>query len=576
MVLGLALFIISCEDEFGSVGTDIVGQVNFETELAQDFRIAAYSRNYADASGFNGVQTNGTETGVVGYYKDPVYGATTSSFLSQIALSRNDPNFGDETVIESVVFSLPYFATREDTDTDGNSTYTLDSIFGNTPGQMKLSVYRSNFFLNNLDPNTNFEDAAIYFSNEIGGFSGVEGDLLFEVKDEDAMGNLQEGFVPDASEIVVMTPVLDDEGNIPENPELEVSERLSPRIRLEFNADDPDDAEIIEYWKQTIIDQEGTGVLLNTNTVNDYFRGLYFKAEAIDGKGSTIIFNPQAVDITINYTFTGSDDSNAPGESTADGVGEISLGLSGVRAIGYENDFALNPIGSTSFNESQNTVTGEENLYLKGGDGSIAIIDLFGPDFDGDGVADQLEVLRECNIIINEANLTFFVNQESLGEDGSGELEPERVFIYDYDNNETLLDGAIDGTTGTSGPVNTRTNHLGRLVRETEGDLTSDGVSYRIRLTQHINNIVKNDSTNVRLALAVSQNVALPNTALIGGTGGLDDGQRVPLSSVISPEGTVLHGSASPDDDKRLRLRIFYTVTEEIDPNSPCGIALGL
>jgi len=45
---------------------------------------------------------------------------------------------------------------------------------------------------------------------------------------------------------------------------------------------------------------------------------------------------------------------------------------------------------------------------------------------------------------------------------------------------------------------------------------------------------------------------------------------------VISPEGTILHGNLSTDDEKRLKLRIFYTLTEEIDPNSPCGQILGL
>lgn len=574
-VLGLALLIISCEDEFGSVGTDIVGQVNFSTELAQDFDIAAYSRNFADASGFNGVQTNGAQVGVIGFYNDPVYGATTSSFLSQIALSRNEPDFGDETVVDSVVFTLPYFAERIDTDTEGNSTYELDSIFGNTPGQMKLSVYRSNFFLNSLDPDSNFEDVALYFSNEIGNFSGIEGDLLFEVRDVNpTTGELEDGFIPSATELVLTTPTLDDEGNVPEDPEFEVSDRLSPRIRLAFNSEN--DADVINYWKQAIIDQENTGVLLNTNTVNNYFRGLYFKAEAIDDKGSTILFNLGAVNITIYYSFTGDDDSGDPGEPTSDGEGSISLDLNGVRAIQYDNDFGMNPIGSTAFNDSQNITQGEQNLYLKGGDGSIALIDLFGPDIDGDGVADQLEVLRDCNILVNEANLIFYVDQEALSANSTGELEPERIFIYDYDNNSTLIDALIDGTTGAIGPVNTRVNHLGRLTREVEDDLTSDGISYKIRLTQHINNIIKNDSTNVRLALAVSQNVTIDNTALIGGTGGIDDGQRVPLSSVISPEGTILHGSTSGDDEKRLRLRLYYTITEEIDPNSPCGIALGL
>ncbi len=48
---------------------------------------------------------------------------------------------------------------------------------------MKLSIYRSNYFLNDLDPDSNFENAAVYFSDEINQFDGVEGDLLFEIPD---------------------------------------------------------------------------------------------------------------------------------------------------------------------------------------------------------------------------------------------------------------------------------------------------------------------------------------------------------------------------------------------------------
>lgn len=574
MVLGLALLIISCEDEFGSIGTSIVGEVNFDTELAQDLKIAAYSRNYADASGFNGVQTSGTSVGVVGFYKDPTYGSTTSSLLTQVALSSTDPDFGDETEIDSVVFSLPYYSTLEETDTDGNSTYSLDSIFGITPGQMKLSVYRSNFFLNSLDPAEDFESSAIYYSNEISEFQGVEGDLLFEVRDESANGTQAEGFVPDASEIVLTTPNLDDAGDPDGTNEVD---RLSPRIRLSYTNGNAGDAAVLDYWKQAIIDQEGQGTLLNQNTVNDYFRGLYLKAEAIDDKGSAILFDVANLNVTIYYSFINEDSTvDDSGEEVTTGTGNISLRSSGVRAIAYENDFSQSPIGSTSFNESQNLIDGEENLYLKGGDGSIALIDLFGADEDDNGIADQLEALRSCNIIVNEANLQFYVQQDELSTGSSGELEPERIFIYDYENNATLLDALIDNTTGDDGVVDTRTNHLGRLSREIDGDLSSNGVSYRIRLTQHINNIIKNDSTNVRLALSVSQNVTIDNTALIGGTGGVEDGQRVPFSGVISPEGTILHGTASSDEEKKLRLRLYYTITEEIDPNSPCGLALGL
>lgn len=557
MIKGLIAFIfvfalIACEEELGEVGAGIVGSVNFETFEVDDIRVTSYSMNFPE-----GVQTNGAPVGVLGVYNDPVYGKTTASYLSQMALSRISPEFGDNVVVDSVIFTLPYFSRQIAVDEQGNNTYELDSIFNNTGG-ITLSAYRSNFFLNDLDPATNFEDPEIYFSNDIPNFQGVEGDLLFQLND----------FAPQTDEIILTTvtfdedgaPILDEEGNIVK----ELSERISPALRLSLD---------VNYWNTNIIQREGEDVLLNINTFNDYFRGLYLKAEDADSDGNLFLFDFNQANITIYYTFDGVDDSGEPGGPSNNGLGNISLNFSGVSIIDYQNQFDSTIVNAI---ENSNTTIGEENLYLKGGDGSIAIIELFGPDFDEDGVADQLEILRDCsNIIINEANLTFFVDQDELGA-GGGALEPERIFILDFDNNNLLIDGALDNTSGFNGPVNSRINHLGRLVREVEGDESSLGQSYRIRITQHVNNIIKNDSTNVRLALTVSQNVSIDNTSIIAGTGVINTARRVPVSSVISPEGTILHGNLSADEAKKLKLRIFYTLTEDIDPNSPCGQILGL
>ncbi|TVZ52439.1 DUF4270 domain-containing protein [Dokdonia sp. Hel_I_53] len=566
-VIGFAFLIVACEEDFGTLGTDIVGEVNFDTNLAADFKVAAYSKNYADGTSFNGVQTNNLPAGVLGFYNDPVYGPTTASLLSQVTLSNYNPDFGNETVIDSVVFSMPYFSQIVDTDDEGNNTYAIDSLFGNS-GDMKLSLYRSNYFLNSLDPDSDFENPAVYFSNEIGGFTGVEGELIFEHSE----------FSPSASEIELKTPVLDENGDPVVPEELEISERLSPRLRVRL--DDPSENEdgvtlgAID-WNEVIINQEGQNVLLNQNSFVDYFRGLYFKAENIGGNGSYFIFNPLQSNITIYYSFTGENTNDDPDSISDNNTGNIVLNLGGVNAVQFDNDFTMSPIGAVDFNSNQNTVDGEENLFLKGGDGSIALIDLFGRDEDG--FSEELEILRSCNVLIREANLIFYVDQENLGQEGTGVNEPERIFIYDFDNNSTLLDAALDPTTGaTSGALDTRINHLGRLTREVDGDLTSAGVSYKLRLTQHINNIVRNDSTNVRLGLAVSQNVTALGNSLIGGQENIENNNRVPGSSVISPEGTILHGNASSVEAKRLKLRIYYTTTEEIDPNSPCGLILGL
>jgi len=533
-VLFLFAFILACQEDFSEVGTDIVGQVNFDIRESNNLDVVAFSRSFPE-----GVQTNALPVGVLGYYTDDIYGTTEAEYLTQLQLSREDPNFGDNPVIDSVIFTLPYFSDIIETDADGNSTFELDSIFGNGP--MRITAFRSNFFLNDLDPDSNFENPTVFSSNDLSEFSNLEGDILFDIQN----------FTPDDEEIILTA--LEDPSNSESNV---ITSRIAPALRVSLDN---------EYWEEEILDREGGNVLLNQNNFNEFFRGVYFRIEPINNDGRYILFDFSNANITLFYNFEGFDDSPDDDNFLANNLGSISLGFdNGIRVVGYENDFNL------SDGDEEN---GDENLFLKGGNGSIALIDLFRTDLDGNGIGDQLEILRECNIIINEANLTFFVNQEEVGI-GSGESEPERIFIYDFENNRLLADTFGDATTSIEGAVGTRVNHLGRLVREEEGNTSSPGISYRMRITRHLDNIINRDSTNVRLGIAVSQNVLDPNTQLILGT---DDGERrIPAASVISPEGTVLHGNLSENVENRLQLRLFYTLTEDIDPNSPCGILLGL
>ena len=153
---------------------------------------------------------------------------------------------------------------------------------------------------------------------------------------------------------------------------------------------------------------------------------------------------------------------------------------------------------------------------------------------------------------INEANLTFYVDQNQVS---GGNAEPERILIYDLNNERVLVDYGFYLTQGEF-PENAITQHLGKLERGND----ENGDYYKIRITNHINNLLNRDSTNISLGLVVSQNVV---------QGGFQDLltpeepiTSIPSSCVISPEGTILHGNLSPNEDKKLKLRIYYT-----DPN---------
>jgi hypothetical protein len=74
----------------------------------------------------------------------------------------------------------------------------------------------------------------------------------------------------------------------------------------------------------------------------------------------------------------------------------------------------------------------------------MAILELFGPDADN-GVADELETIRNSGWLINEANLVFMLMQVQWEV-----LKSRRIYVYDLNNSRPIFDYAIDGTAGTN------------------------------------------------------------------------------------------------------------------------------
>jgi hypothetical protein len=75
-------------------------------------------------------------------------------------------------------------------------------------------------------------------------------------------------------------------------------------------------------------------------------------------------------------------------------------------------------------------------IILQGAAGSEANIDLFGADADNNGIADQIEELRGNNWVINDASLTFYINQ-------SADITalPSRLYMYRTSSNPSSLSG---------------------------------------------------------------------------------------------------------------------------------------
>ena len=519
---------IACDKDFATIDSDIINNdtaTNFDTSSEQ-YDIITYSHALGP------IQTNGLPINILGVYNDPFYGATTASFLSQLNSPILNPSFGENVVLDSVVLYIPYFSRAVGVDDDGVAEFEVDSTYGNTSNAFRLSIYESNFFLRDFDPNSEFDAPQVYFSNKSASATEPISDAILE----GTLIHQEDNFVI-SDETIILTG---DDGNTALNS--------SPGIRIVL-----DNA----YWQQKIIDQEGQDVLSNTNNFNDFFRGIYFKAEALNGTGAMVAMDIAQANssITLHYTRDPFTDGAEREQSTF----ELRFGANRVNF--FENNFNVAL-------QDGDDVNGDARLFLKGGEGSIANIKLFNGENadDDDDNMNTFEAWRDAFVeidengkfvrskrLVNEANLVFYVDQNLL----QGE-EPDRLYLYDMDNNRPLADYFLDFQTSTL-PLLSVPNHLGILQREGE-EPDGQGIRYKMRITSHINNLLINDSTNVRMGIAVSGNVNLEGNNNQGFEQTTDNSERfLPLSSIISPRGTILHGNNSEDITKRVFLEIFYS-----------------
>jgi hypothetical protein len=516
----MTLTFVACDKDFSTLESDIQGYQNFSTKDAT-FTVTTYNKK------IEAVQTNGLSSNLLGVYNDDVYGLTTASVVTQATLSSYAPEFGDSPELVSVILSIPYFATLEDT-TDGESTYSMtaqDSLFGDSP--IKLSIYKNGYFLRDIDPE-NLEESQKYYSNANTtiNFDNHIDATLFEAIESPY-------FTPSNAELTVTTVEDDEEEEV----------KLSPRFREELNMP-------ANFWQDLFFNKEGMSELSNENNFKNYFRGLYFKAEAVDGKGSLLMLDFSNAMIELNYT-------NLTGETDEDGTALredqiLQINLNGNRVNIFENNITNTDVINAYNNPDE--INGDDKLYIKGGEGSMAIIDLFGnEDTDNNELPDDYETFIDTykdQRLINEANLVFYVD-ETAGL--NKEQEPNRVIIYDIKNNVPVIDYYIDNS-NTIDPEYSAEYHSSILERDSDGF----GVKYKIRLTEYLNNILLRDSLNLKLGLMVSTNVneILPYSIL-------DSEDIISSGTVMSPRGTVLHGSkANVPDEKRVKLEIFYTEPE--------------
>jgi len=589
----LTFILTSCNKDYNTVGVDLIDNKPFNTSVEEIPVFVKMNKIPPYIS-------NAITTFQLGTYEDNVYGKSKVSFLSQLGFDNPNPVFGifkqideengmedniaaiaEEETIKNVFLDIPFFTNVDDDDNDGvinlydvdsadpnsdsdgdgvsdsdesnagqnpldpdtdgdgildgddtesinpnagSTLYELDSLIGNSNAKFKLKVSELDYFLRPFDPEDNFESYQKYYSNNkiTENFSGT---VLF---DEEIEIN--------SNELVFYN---EDDPETEEDDESEtVKERLSPRIRVSLDN---------SFFQSKILNKEGSSDFANLENFKLFFKGIIIDAYDFSDP-LLMILNFAEAEIRIVYEYQ-KYDKNGTDDDTSDDVIEATeenykLNLNGIKLNSFKHD--AYPL--TVNNAINDTIINPETIYLKGGEGIMAEIELF-KDNDGN---DILEEIRSKEWLVNEANLSIYINNDMLSSSG-GIIEPSRLYLYDIKNKAPLIDYFVDNSAGPKEYQN-KIVHGGYI----ELDEDKNGLMYKIRISEHIKNVIRKDSTNVKLGLVVSSDITNSMNIEVGNKEAMT---FTPNGSAINPLGTVLIGP-SPSAEyykKRMRLDLYYT-----------------
>ncbi|GGF26951.1 DUF4270 domain-containing protein [Flavobacterium limi] len=553
LIATVAVF-YSCDKEFNAIGDDLIGDNHFDLDTIS-YKVNTYNQKVTP------VAANNLPINALGIYNNPFFGETVANFNTQVALDSYPPTFGEGVVIDSVTLNIPYFIdpTKTVVKTDGSSTYELDSIYGPETGKIKLSVYESGIFLNNYNAN-NYDISKFYNTDRNENFQTQAQALGSRLNDS---GNSVEndGFFFNSKEIVEKTPAA---GTTPES-----TKRIKPEMRLHLNKD---------FFKTKIFGAPA-GKLASAEVFKNYFKGLYFKVEKSNASPSTRMAMMDFRGGKINIFYKSVKPSTAVPPVVEMESKTFVINLGNPTNTTSVNTVSLLEEATAYTNSTAEDDIPDEKLYLKGGQGSMAVIELFDKTdvgrYDDEGiwrtdpnsVSDELDEIRHVNkdqLLINEANLVFTVDSQTM----ANAPQPGRIYLYDLENNTVLVDYTADRTTAINGDSKKNRTVFNGMINI---DQTTKIATYKIRITNHIRNMIKNpDVTNVKLGLVVTENIGIINSSRLDQTriNYKSFLSAVPTASVMHPLGTVLFGGNIPQGDvnysKRVKLKIYYT---KLKPN---------
>jgi hypothetical protein len=458
----ISTFIISCEEDFTDIGSNVISNTKFDTDVVTvDIEV--------ENSAIEKLQSDNISRQLsqylLGVFNRPEYEKLEASIVSQIAIPNNlsivDNTYGADTTvvtkIDTVFLKLPYQVSLQSaTATD----YKVDSIFGDKTKAFNLNIYRSNTYINTFNPSDPTK-VNTFFSDDT--FEKI-GPILNET------ANFQ--FIPNENDTILVFKRKLFNNSIAKEDSLKLFASANSFIPIPF-ARVPLDQDLI---KSLFLDKYDSSEFSSQTAFNDYFRGIILEATGNDGAIISYNFDnsvtPLRPSIEIYYTNTVLESSTTTVLDTI-----------------YKNDsFPLTGFRINSYKMENKTYPVNNEIKIQGTAGSEAKIKLFDQN--------KINDLKSKNWLINDASLEFYINQ-------SADTTAIPLRLYLYKNFENSTNPIFSQIKDAISEVN-----FGGIDGILERDSDGKAEKYTFKITDYISDILSGDINNSPTLMLKAYNVS--------------------------------------------------------------------
>lgn len=510
-LIGLLGIVISCEKDFTDIGSNIISNNQFVSKDTV-LEVVVTSKPITSVRA-DGIQLGGTlGQYLLGVYNNANYEKIEASIVTQLGI-QNDLNvvsqtYGADTTVvttmDTVYLKLPYQSSLK---ADGSEQYILDSIIGNTSVPFSVNVYQLGTYLNRLNP---------VDPTKLNSFSSDE---TYQILPGTLTSQVDYPFVPSANDTAIFVKRRDHLGAVYDVDTLSLNNNI-PFARIPLDKD---------KFKSLFLDQYGTANFASQDAFNNYFRGIMIEASGDDGSMMSLSLTSPTpglnASLEVLYTNTVLDGAGIP-----------------VDTIKVTHTYSLSGISTSLYKMTPNNPSSAHNVVIQGAAGNMANVAIFGDDLNNNGVPDQIDELRQKNWLINDASLTFFVDQDIVEFDTIA--TPFRLLLYK------------DGLSNTGSPNPSQIKDIlteGSAVVGGGLQLSDDGKpdKYNFRITDYVSDLLNGKSTYAPvLGLKVFSPTDVPTTVT----------DTIIETYSWNPKAVMLLNHLPSNGSRRAQLKISYSI----------------